>query len=54
MGQAAAAGLEFKKVSKTDGEYSILSGSDGLITLRLSKMKLQVLQKMQKQFFLQG
>ena len=40
VGQAAEAGLEFKKVSKTDGEYSILSGSDGLITLKIEQNEI--------------
>ena len=40
VGQAAAAGLEFKKVSKTDGEYDILSGSDGLITLKIEQNEI--------------
>ena len=40
VGQAAAAGLEFKRVSKTDGEYSILSGSDGLITLKIEQNEI--------------
>ena len=40
VGQAASAGLEFKRVSKTDGEYSILSGSDGLITLKIEQNEI--------------
>ena len=40
VGLAAEAGLEFKRVSKTDGEYSILSGSDGLITLKIEQNEI--------------
>ena len=42
--------MEFKKVTKNDGEYDILSGSDGLI-LKIEQNEIRVLQKIRSGFF---